>query len=75
MIHQPEVSGLSGQATDIEIHAKEILTLKQRLGELLSKHTGQTMEKINADTDRNYFMSAQEAKEYGIIDEVIDKRR
>ena len=75
MIHQPEVSGLSGQATDIEIHAKEILTLKQRLGELLSKHTGQTMEKINTDTDRNYFMSADEAKAYGLIDEVIDKRR
>jgi len=74
MIHQPEVSGLSGQATDIEIHAKEILILKQRLTELLSKHTGQPIEKINSDTDRNYFMSAEEAKAYGIIDEVISKR-
>jgi ATP-dependent Clp protease, protease subunit len=75
MIHQPEVSGLSGQATDIEIHAKEILKLKQRLSELLAKHTSQSIEKILTDTDRNYFMSAQEAKDYGLIDEVIDKRR
>ncbi|MEO0091571.1 MAG: ATP-dependent Clp endopeptidase proteolytic subunit ClpP [candidate division WOR-3 bacterium] len=75
MIHQPEVSGLSGQATDIEIHAKEILRLKQQLAELLAKHTNQTIEKILADSDRNYFMSAQEAKEYGIIDEVIEKRK
>jgi ATP-dependent Clp protease protease subunit len=74
MIHQPEVSGLSGQATDIEIHAREILKLKQRLAELLSKHTSQPIEKITADTDRNYFMSAEEAKEYGLIDEVIAKR-
>jgi ATP-dependent Clp protease protease subunit len=74
MIHQPEVSGLSGQATDIEIHAKEILKLKQRLSELLAKHTGQPVEKVNSDTDRNYFMSAEEAKSYGLIDEVISKR-
>ncbi len=75
MIHQPEVSGLSGQATDIEIHAKEILRLKQQLAELLAKHTNQPIEKILADSDRNYFMSAEEAKEYGIIDEVIEKRK
>ncbi|MEO0084374.1 MAG: ATP-dependent Clp endopeptidase proteolytic subunit ClpP [candidate division WOR-3 bacterium] len=75
MIHQPEVTGLSGQATDIEIHAKEILKLKQRLSELLAKHTSQPIEKIIADTERNYFMSAEEAKAYGIIDEVIEKRR
>lgn len=75
MIHQPEASGISGQATDIEIHAKELIKLKQRLSELLAKHTSQSIEKIIADSDRNYFMSAQEAKEYGIIDEVIDKRR
>ncbi|MCX7784739.1 MAG: ATP-dependent Clp endopeptidase proteolytic subunit ClpP [candidate division WOR-3 bacterium] len=75
MIHQPEVSGLSGQATDIEIHAKEILRLKQQLAELLAKHTNQPIEKILSDSDRNYFMSAQEAKEYGIIDEVIEKRK
>ncbi|MEO0083880.1 MAG: ATP-dependent Clp protease proteolytic subunit, partial [candidate division WOR-3 bacterium] len=69
------VTGLSGQATDIEIHAKEILKLKQRLSELLAKHTSQPIEKIIADTERNYFMSAEEAKAYGIIDEVIEKRR
>lgn len=74
MIHQPEVGGLSGQATDIEIHAKEILKLKQQLAELLAKHSGQNLEKILADTDRNYFMSAEEAKTYGLIDEVIEKR-
>ncbi|MCS7258790.1 MAG: ATP-dependent Clp endopeptidase proteolytic subunit ClpP [candidate division WOR-3 bacterium] len=74
MIHQPEISGLSGQATDIEIHAREISKLKRQLSELLAKHTGQTVEKILADTDRNYFMSAEEAKAYGIIDEVIVKR-
>lgn len=74
MIHQPEVAGLSGQATDIEIHAKEVIKLKQQLAELLAKHTGQTVEKILTDTDRNYFMSAQEAKTYGIIDEVIERR-
>lgn len=74
MIHQPEVSGLSGQATDIEIHAKEILKLKQRLAELLAKHTGQSIEKILTDSDRNFFMSAEEAKAYGLIDEVISKR-
>jgi len=75
MIHQPEVTGLSGQATDIEIHAKEIIKLKQRLAELLAKHSGQPVEKINTDTDRNYWMSADEAQNYGLIDEVIDKRR
>ncbi|MEO0072777.1 MAG: ATP-dependent Clp endopeptidase proteolytic subunit ClpP [candidate division WOR-3 bacterium] len=74
MIHQPEITGLSGQATDIEIHAREISKLKRQLSELLAKHTGQTVEKILADTDRNYFMSAEEAKAYGIIDEVIVKR-
>jgi ATP-dependent Clp protease protease subunit len=74
MIHQPEITGLSGQATDIEIHAREISKLKRQLSELLAKHTGQTVEKILADTDRNYFMSAEEAKAYGIIDEVITKR-
>ncbi len=75
MIHQPEVTGLSGQATDIEIHAKEIIKLKQRLAELLAKHSGQPVEKINTDTDRNYWMSADEAQNYGLIDDVIDKRR
>lgn len=75
MIHQPAAYGLSGQATDIEIHARELVRAKELLAEILSKHTGQPVEKILKDTDRNYFMSAQEAKEYGLIDEVIEKRK
>jgi len=75
MIHQPSAMGISGQATDIEIHAREILKLKEQLSEILAKHTGQTLERIGRDSDRNYFMSAEEAKEYGIVDEVIEKRK
>ncbi len=70
MIHQP-LGGFQGQATDIEIQAKEILRLKARLNEILAKHTRQPIERIEKDTDRDYFMGAGEAKEYGIIDEVI----
>ncbi|HIC87089.1 MAG TPA: ATP-dependent Clp endopeptidase proteolytic subunit ClpP [Aquificae bacterium] len=73
MIHQP-LGGFQGQATDIEIHAKEILRLKKMLNEILSKHTGQPIEKIEKDTDRDYFMSPQEALEYGIIDKILEKR-
>jgi ATP-dependent Clp protease protease subunit len=73
MIHQP-IGGFQGQATDIEIHAREILRLKRILNEYLAKHTGQPIEKIEADTERDYFMSAEEAKEYGLIDKVIYKR-
>ncbi len=73
MIHQP-LGGAQGQATDIEIQAKEILYHKQRLNELLAYHTGQPLERIAQDTDRDFFMSAQEAKEYGIIDEVVVSR-
>ena len=73
MIHQP-LGGSQGQATDIEIQTKEILTLRQNLTEILSKHTGQTLKKIEKDTDRNFFMSAEEAKEYGIIDEVMVRK-
>ncbi|NPA53936.1 MAG: ATP-dependent Clp endopeptidase proteolytic subunit ClpP [Aquificae bacterium] len=73
MIHQP-LGGFQGQATDIEIHAKEILRLKKYLNEKLAEHTGQPLEKIEADTERDYFMSAQEAVEYGLIDKVITKR-
>ena len=73
MIHQP-LGGAQGQASDIEIHAKEILTLRQKLNEILSHHTGQPVEKIEKDTDRNYFMSPEEAKEYGLIDEVLVKK-
>ncbi len=74
MIHQPLLSGLQGQATDIKIHADHIVRTRSRLNDLLSKMTGQTVEAIANDTDRDNYMSAQEAKEYGIVDEVISKR-
>lgn len=74
MIHQP-LGGFQGQATDIEIQTKEILRIKQRLNEILQKHTGQTLERIERDTDRDYFLSGEQAMEYGIIDQVIyDKK-
>jgi ATP-dependent Clp protease protease subunit len=73
MIHQPW-GGTQGQASDIEIEAREIIATKERLNEILAKHTGQTVEKISRDSDRNYFMTAYDAKVYGIIDEVIVKR-
>lgn len=73
MIHQP-AGGFQGQATDIEIHAKEILKLKDTLNKILANHTGQPVEKIGADTDRDFFMSGEDAKQYGIIDEVITKK-
>ncbi|GBE40400.1 MAG TPA: ATP-dependent Clp endopeptidase proteolytic subunit ClpP [Nitrospirae bacterium] len=71
MIHQP-MGGFHGQATDVEIHAKEILKMKDNLNQILAKHTGQPLEKIHVDTERDYFMSGKEAKEYGIVDEVIE---
>lgn len=70
MIHQP-MGGFQGQATDIEIHAREILRIKDSLNRIFAFHTGQPLEKIQADTDRDFFMSGEEAKEYGIVDEVI----
>ena len=70
MIHQP-LAGFQGQATDIEIHTKEILKTRDTLNELYSKHTGQSVDKIKGDTDRDNFMSSSQAKEYGIIDEVL----
>ncbi|MDI6632520.1 MAG: ATP-dependent Clp endopeptidase proteolytic subunit ClpP, partial [Thermoanaerobacteraceae bacterium] len=70
LIHQP-LGGVQGQATEVEIHAREILRMRQVLNELLAKHTGQPIEKIMQDTERDFFMSAQQAKEYGIVDEVI----
>jgi len=72
MIHQP-MGGFQGQATEIEIHAKEILRLREELNEILSNATGQSMEKIAQDTERDYFMSGAEAKEYGLIDAVIER--
>jgi len=74
MIHQP-MGGFQGQATDIEIQAKEILRLKAKLNELLAHHTGQPLEKIQRDTDRDYFMGADEAKAYGLIDDVFVRRK
>ena len=75
MIHQPLISGgLGGQASDIEIHARELIKIKQKLNELLAKHTGQPLEKVERDTDRDNFMSSEAAKEYGLIDEVIATR-
>lgn len=72
MIHQPE-GAFQGQASDIAIHAKEVLTIREVLNRLFAKHTGQEEEKISKDTDRNYFMSAIEAKKYGIVDEILEK--
>jgi ATP-dependent Clp protease protease subunit len=72
MIHQP-AGGFQGQASDIEIQAKEIIKIKHKLNEIYAKHTGQTVEKVERDVDRDYFMSAQEAKEYGLIDKVIER--
>ncbi len=73
MIHQP-LGGAQGQATDIEIQAREILYHKQRLNEMLAEHTGQPIERIQEDTERDFFMSAEEAKDYGLVDQVIDRR-
>src|SRR5213079_1722303 len=71
LVHQVS-GGFSGQATDIEIHAKEIIDVRQRLDEIIAKHTGQDLEKVAKDTERDYFMSAQEAKSYHIVDRVIE---
>lgn len=75
MIHQPLISGgLGGQASDIEIHARELLKLKEKLNQMLAEHSGKTIEEIERDTDRDNFMSAQEAADYGLIDQVITTR-
>lgn len=74
MIHQP-LGGFRGQATDIEIHAKEIISLRERMNDIMAGHTGQTAKKIKEDTERDRYLSADEAKEYGIIDEVVQPRK
>ena len=74
MIHQP-LGGFQGQATDIDIHAREILLIREKLNHILANHTGQPLEKIQGDTDRDNFMGAEEAKSYGLIDEIIDQRQ
>ena len=73
MIHQPS-GGAQGQATDIDIHAKEILIIRERLNELMAQHTGQDLETIQRDTERDNFMNAEQSKEYGLVDEVVDNR-
>jgi ATP-dependent Clp protease protease subunit len=74
LIHQPWMSGVSGQASDIDIHAREILRMRERLNEILASHTGQPLTRIQEDTDRDYIMSAAQAKDYGIIDDVLSRR-
>lgn len=71
MIHQPWIRGIGGQATDIDIHAKQILKTRETLNQILADHCGQTLEKVQTDTERDYYMSGEEAKAYGIIDQVI----
>jgi ATP-dependent Clp protease protease subunit len=75
LIHQPWMSGLSGQATDIDIHAKEILRTRTTLNKLLAHHTGQLLEKIEKDVERDFIMTAEQAKQYGVVDEIISKHR
>ncbi len=74
LIHQPWVQGLGGQTTDIDIHARELLRTRERLNNLLASHTGQPLERIQTDTERDYIMTADQGKDYGIIDDVIRKR-
>ena len=74
LIHQPWMSGLGGQASDIDIHAKEILRMRAMLNDILAKHTGQSIDRIQDDTDRDYIMGPEQAKDYGIIDDVLSRR-
>ena len=75
LIHQPSMGGLSGQATDIDIHAREILRMREITNQLMAKHTGQKLEKVEKDVERDFIMNAQQSKEYGIIDDIIYKTR
>ena len=72
MIHQP-LAGMEGTAVELEIHAKEVIKVKRRMNEILANHTGKTVEEIESDTDRDNFMTAEEAKKYGLVDHVLDK--
>ncbi len=74
LIHQPSMSGLAGQATDIDIHAREILRLRESMNQILARHTGQSFERIQKDVERDYIMTSQQAKEYGIVDQVISRK-
>ncbi|MBM3694381.1 MAG: ATP-dependent Clp endopeptidase proteolytic subunit ClpP [Actinobacteria bacterium] len=75
MLHQPHIGGLEGQATDIEIHAREIIRVKEEMNQMLADHTGQPVEKVRLDTDRDFWMTAEEAKAYGVVDEVLTARK
>lgn len=75
MIHQPWIGQIGGQATDIDIHARQIIKTRETLNRILAEHTGQEFEKVERDTERDYYMSAQEAKDYGIIDEIISREK
>jgi ATP-dependent Clp protease protease subunit len=74
MLHQPHIGGLEGQATDIEIHAREIIRVKEEMNQMLASHTGQDIEKVRHDTERDFWMTASEAKDYGVVDEVLEGR-
>ncbi|HYK87193.1 MAG TPA: ATP-dependent Clp endopeptidase proteolytic subunit ClpP [Acidobacteriota bacterium] len=74
LIHQPSMSGLAGQATDIDIHAREILRLRESMNQILARHTGQAIERIQKDVERDYIMTAEQAKEYGVVDQVISRK-
>lgn len=74
LLHQPSMSGLAGQATDIDIHAREILRMREKLNTILANHTGKDVETINKDVDRDFILGAEQSKEYGIIDEIIFKK-
>ncbi|MGH9576708.1 MAG: ATP-dependent Clp endopeptidase proteolytic subunit ClpP [Terriglobales bacterium] len=75
LIHQPSLGGLSGQATDIDIHAREILRMREITNQLIAKHTGQKLEKVERDVERDFIMNAQQSKEYGIVDDIIHKHK
>src|SRR5947207_13829239 len=75
LIHQPWIGGVSGQATDIDIHAREILRMRANLNDIMAKHSGQPLEKIERDVERDFWMSAQQAREYGVVDEIIFKHK
>lgn len=75
LLHEPGMSGLSGQATDIDIHAREILRMRAAINQLLARHSGQTLERIEKDVNRDFIMDAQEAKGYGIVDDIIHEKR
>lgn len=74
LIHQPSLTGLGGQATDIDIHAREILRLREAMNKILAKHTGQDLERIEKDVERDYILTAEQAREYGIVDQVITRK-